>query len=233
MASGSNSSVPNSMEEMKAALMKAQAELKASMEQNMKLTESESVLRKELESAKSSHKSNRRSLAMDPCFLDFGEEPLTGDNQSDEEAEEDALPNLGSDIATTLLAQNRKLMRMIHKIPGAPVPVDVEAIDGYSQSPFVEDISKAQIPERLNIPAMPKLYDGTTDPLDHVAQYKQRMWQLSIPQELMEATLCKSFGATLCGPALQWLIHLKPNSISNFAGMVNKFYQQFSSSRDI
>ena len=78
---------------------------------------------------------------------------------------------------------------------------------------------------------MPKLYDGTTDPVDHVAQYKQKMWQLPIPASSMEATMCKSFGATLCGPALQWLINIKPGSIGDFSSLVNRFYQQFASSR--
>ena len=54
MASDSHNSVPSSIEEMKAALIRAQADLEASREQNKKLTESESTLRKELESAKSS-----------------------------------------------------------------------------------------------------------------------------------------------------------------------------------
>ncbi|XP_048498002.2 uncharacterized protein LOC125496550 [Beta vulgaris subsp. vulgaris] len=56
------------------------------------------------------------------------------------------------------------------------------------------------------------------------------MWTLSIPEHLLEATMCKSFGATLSGPALQWLISLKPGSIQNFAALINKFYMQFASS---
>ena len=145
MASDSHTPIPSSVEEMRAALIKAQAELKASREQNMKLAESESVLPKELESAKSSHKSNRKIMAMDPRFLDFNEAEEVGDNQSDKETKEDAFPDLGFNIATTLLAQNRKLMKIIHKIPGAPVPVDVEAIDGYSQLPFGEVITSIYI----------------------------------------------------------------------------------------
>ncbi|XP_057250007.1 uncharacterized protein LOC109136477 [Beta vulgaris subsp. vulgaris] len=57
------------------------------------------------------------------------------------------------------------------------------------------------------------------------------MWTLSIPEHLLEATMCKSFGATLSGRALQWLISLKLGSIQNFAALINKFYMQFASSR--
>ncbi|XP_021733292.1 uncharacterized protein LOC110700112 [Chenopodium quinoa] len=59
------------------------------------------------------------------------------------------------------------------------------------------------------------------------------MWQLSIPWELIEPTMCQSFGATLSGPALQWLINLKPGTIANFSSLVNKFYQQFATSREL
>lgn len=43
----------------------------------------------------------------------------------------------------------------------------------------------------------------------------------------------KSFGVTLAGPALQWLINLKPGSIANFSSLINKFYQQFATSREL
>ncbi|XP_021742740.1 uncharacterized protein LOC110708824 [Chenopodium quinoa] len=59
------------------------------------------------------------------------------------------------------------------------------------------------------------------------------MWQLSIPWELIEPTMCKSFGATLSGPALQWLINLKPGTITSFSSLVNKFYHQFATSREL
>ena len=131
----------------------------------------------------------------------------------------------------SLRKKNKHIMKLLTQLPGAPTPMATEAIDGYSSSPFVDEIANAMIPKKLNIPPWSELYDGTSDPVDHVAQYKQRMWQLSIPSNSMEATMCKSFGATLCGPALQWLINLKPRSIANFASMVNKFYQQFASSR--
>ncbi|XP_021747725.1 uncharacterized protein LOC110713584 [Chenopodium quinoa] len=45
--------------------------------------------------------------------------------------------------------------------------------------------------------------------------------------------MCKSFGATLSRPALQWLINLKPGTIASFSSLVNKFYQQFATSREL
>ncbi|XP_010696072.2 uncharacterized protein LOC104908640 [Beta vulgaris subsp. vulgaris] len=95
----------------------------------------------------------------------------------------------------------------------------------------MEEIARARIPKKINVTQPHKLYDGAADSYDHVAQYKQKMWTLSIPEHLLEATMCQSFGATLSGPALQWLISLKPASIQNFSTLINKFYMQFASSR--
>ncbi|XP_074299224.1 uncharacterized protein LOC141630283 [Silene latifolia] len=46
-----------------------------------------------------------------------------------------------------------------------------------------------------------------------------------------EACMCKRFGSTLSGAALQWYINLPNKSISSFTRLVNVFNQQFASSR--
>ncbi|XP_074278374.1 uncharacterized protein LOC141601965 [Silene latifolia] len=43
--------------------------------------------------------------------------------------------------------------------------------------------------------------------------------------------MCKGFGSTLSGAALQWFVGLPTKSISSFADLVNAFNQQFASSR--
>ncbi|KAF3573206.1 hypothetical protein F2Q69_00058803 [Brassica cretica] len=78
-----------------------------------------------------------------------------------------------------------------------------------------------------------KAYDGTTDPDDHVTQYIQRMIAVALPKESHEATMCKGFGSTLIGPALQWYINLPSRSIASFAILSDKFVEQFASSRDL
>ena len=74
------------------------------------------------------------------------------------------------------------------------------------------------------------MYEGTGDPDNHVAQYKQRMLAVAIPREAREATMCKGFGSTLTGPALQWYINLPTKSIRSFAALSDKFVEQFASS---
>ncbi|KAF3596587.1 hypothetical protein DY000_02023423 [Brassica cretica] len=63
------------------------------------------------------------------------------------------------------------------------------------------------MPRKFSFPSI-KMYDGTGDPDDHIAQYKQRMLAVALPKESREATMCKGFGSTLIGPALQWYFNL-------------------------
>ncbi|XP_074299063.1 uncharacterized protein LOC141630084 [Silene latifolia] len=75
------------------------------------------------------------------------------------------------------------------------------------------------------------LYDGTTDPLDHVNHYKQKMMVITATGSLKEASMCKGFRSTLSEAALQWFVGLPNKSIANFADLVNAFNQQLASSR--
>ncbi|XP_021714618.1 uncharacterized protein LOC110682570 [Chenopodium quinoa] len=120
----------------------------------------------------------------------------------------------------------------IAKIPGMPKPMEEEAVDGYIESPFSEEIAMVEVPKRFSTPNM-TMYDGTTDPDEHVSLYKQKMMTSSIPRDIREAIMCKGFGSTLSSPALTWFINLDNGTIRSFAGMVNLFKVQFASSRKI
>ncbi|KAF3509251.1 hypothetical protein F2Q69_00006340 [Brassica cretica] len=78
-----------------------------------------------------------------------------------------------------------------------------------------------------------RMFDGTSDPDNHVAQYKQRMLTVAIQKELREAALCKGFGSTLMGPTLKWYINLPNGSIRSFATLADMFVEQFASSRSL
>ncbi|KAF2573027.1 hypothetical protein F2Q70_00005563 [Brassica cretica] len=89
------------------------------------------------------------------------------------------------------------------------------------------------MPRKFSFPNI-KTYDGTGDPDDHIAQYKQMMLALALPREFCcEATMCKGFGSTLIGPALQWYINLPIGSISSFATLSDGFVEQFASNRNL
>lgn len=72
--------------------------------------------------------------------------------------------------------QNWCLMKLMSQLPVAPTPSIVEHPDGYAASPFVEVISKTLLPKKLNLPVLTATYDASTDPVEYVAQYKQRIW---------------------------------------------------------
>ncbi|XP_057774797.1 uncharacterized protein LOC130993776 [Salvia miltiorrhiza] len=88
------------------------------------------------------------------------------------------------------------------------------------------------MPRKFNFPHM-KMFDGASDPDDHIAQYRQRMFTVAIPRDMREACMCKGFGSSLIGPALKWYTNLPNNSISSFAQLTDVFVQQYASSRKL
>ena len=69
------------------------------------------------------------------------------------------------------------------------------------------------------------------DPEEHIAQYKQRMFTVPISRDYREPCMCKGFGSTLTGPALQWFVSLQNGTIASFVDLVDAFNLQFASSR--
>ncbi|XP_057780215.1 uncharacterized protein LOC130998827 [Salvia miltiorrhiza] len=129
----------------------------------------------------------------------------------------------------------RKLAKMealIQRIPGVPAPIHKSSENSYADSPFVDEIALVEMPIKFSFPSM-QMFDGTTDPTDHIAQYKQRMFTAAIPRELRQACMCKGFDSSLTGPALQWYTNLPNYSISSFAQLTDIFVQQYASSRKL
>ncbi|XP_013617532.1 PREDICTED: uncharacterized protein LOC106324054 [Brassica oleracea var. oleracea] len=124
------------------------------------------------------------------------------------------------------------LQSMVERLPGVAPPIRRSNPDSYADTPFVEAIALVEMPRMFSFPSI-KMYDGTGDPDDHIAQYKQRMLAVALPKESREATMCKGFGSTLIGPSLQWFINLPTRSISSFASLSDKFVEQFASSRSL
>ena len=121
---------------------------------------------------------------------------------------------------------------LIQRIPGVPAPIKRSNMNSFADSPFVDAIALVEMPKKFSFPNM-KQYEGTTDPDDHIAQYKQRMFTAAIPRDLREACMCKAFGSSLNGPALQWYTNLPNNSINSFAQLTDTFVEQFASSRKL
>ncbi|KAF2590101.1 hypothetical protein F2Q70_00038382 [Brassica cretica] len=124
------------------------------------------------------------------------------------------------------------MQSMVERLPGVAPPIRKSNLGSYAYTPFTDNIALIEMPRKFSFPNI-KMYDGTGDPDDHIAQYKQRMLAVALPREFREATMCKGFGSTLIGPALQWYINLPIGSISSFAALSDKFVEQFASSRSL
>ncbi|XP_056694843.1 uncharacterized protein [Spinacia oleracea] len=219
--------------EMKAAYEKAQAELaqeRASIEN----------LQKELESVKSNKYQSRYKPGAKPKKLIFemtGDSEDLSDGEEPHEEKDEAIPDPVTKRLNKMENHMKKrcslMMKLMTKLPGAPTPVETEPTDGYAASPFCEAIARVTVPHQLRLPTWTTLYDGTSDPYRHVNFYNQRMWQIGIPYDLVEPVMCKSFGGTLDGAALEWLMNITPGSIVFLSDLINAFYQQFASSRQL
>ncbi|KAF3496704.1 hypothetical protein DY000_02052874 [Brassica cretica] len=124
------------------------------------------------------------------------------------------------------------MQSMVERLPGVAPPIRKSNPDFYADTPFTDEITLIEMPKKFSFPSI-KAYNGTTDPDDHVAQYRQRMLAVALPKGSREATMCKGFGSTLTGPALQWYINLPSRSIASFAVLSDKFVEQLASSRDL
>ena len=82
------------------------------------------------------------------------------------------------------------IQSMVERLPGVAPPIRKSNPDSYADTPFTDEITLIEMPKKFSFPSI-KAYDGTTDPDDHVAQYKQRMLAVALPKGSCEATMCK------------------------------------------
>ena len=106
------------------------------------------------------------------------------------------LSSINESIEQAVAKRFAEMEALIQKIPGLPAPIKKSLPHSYADSPFVDSIALIEMPRKFSFPNM-KMYDGTTDPTDHIASYKQQMFTAAIPREQREACMCKSFGSCL------------------------------------
>ncbi|KAF3560073.1 hypothetical protein F2Q69_00013508 [Brassica cretica] len=95
------------------------------------------------------------------------------------------------------------MQSMVERLPGVAPLIRKSSLGSYADTPFTENIALIEMARKFSFPNI-KIYDGTGDPDNHIAQYKQRMLAVALPREFRKATtMCKGFGSTLIGPTLQ------------------------------
>ena len=80
-----------------------------------------------------------------------------------------------------------------------------------SKSPFVRRIDRAKLPHHFTQP-MFTIYNGRTDPVEHVNHFNQRI----AVHSKNEALMCKVFPSSLGPVAMRWFDALEEGSIRSF-----------------
>ena len=97
-----------------------------------------------------------------------------------------------------------------------------KALSQISKSPFTRGIERAKLPKRFHQSTF-AMYNGRTDPVEHVSQFKQKMVVHSQDETLM----CRVFLSNLGLMPMRWFNGLRTNSINSFKKLTQSFCSQF------
>ena len=97
-----------------------------------------------------------------------------------------------------------------------------EALSQVPKSPFTRQIEGASLPRRFNQPTF-SLYNGRTDPVEHVSHFNQKIAVYFKDGALM----CKIFPSSLGPMAMRWFNGLRANPIDSFKKLIQSFGARF------
>nr|XP_023880474.1 uncharacterized protein LOC111992857 [Quercus suber] len=96
------------------------------------------------------------------------------------------------------------------------------ALDQLYRSPFTHRIEEAVLPRRFQQPTF-TVYNGKTDPVEHMSQFNQRM----AVHSKNEALMCKVFPSSLGPLAMRWFNSLRTNSVDSYRQLTQAFGSRF------
>ncbi|XP_075663034.1 uncharacterized protein LOC142632534 [Castanea sativa] len=97
-----------------------------------------------------------------------------------------------------------------------------KALRQISKSPFVARINRAKLPRRFSQPIF-IMYNGRTDPVEHVSHFSQKMAVYSNNEALM----CRFFPSSLGAVAMRWFDALAEGSLRSFEELTRAFGARF------
>ncbi|EXB67285.1 hypothetical protein L484_025767 [Morus notabilis] len=108
-----------------------------------------------------------------------------------------------------------------------------------SSIPAIEDITKVawgtQLSEWISNIVPPKYgsvsfdkFDGTSDPNEHLLQFKIVVFPTPIPTGIVNEMMCKLFAQSLKGLTLRWYSNQQPQSIDSFADLSDVFITNYA-----
>ncbi|XP_065638658.1 uncharacterized protein LOC136071372 [Quercus suber] len=103
-----------------------------------------------------------------------------------------------------------------------------KVLNQISRSPFTLRIEGAKLPQRFNQPTF-TIYNGKTNPVEHVSHFNQRIAVYSRDEALM----CKVFPSSLGPVAMRWFDNLKADSIDSYQELTHAFGSRFVTCRRV
>ncbi|XP_019248828.1 PREDICTED: uncharacterized protein LOC109228107 [Nicotiana attenuata] len=122
-----------------------------------------------------------------------------------------------------LCDQMKEHQERVDMIPGAPKLLPKRDVGRFVEQPYSEEADPHAIPKTFKMPLYLKIYDGTTDPEDHIIHYATAVKGNDLSKEQVPLVLLKKFGKTLTGGDLTWYSQLPARSIATFEEMADKF----------
>nr|XP_023917004.1 uncharacterized protein LOC112028541 [Quercus suber] len=101
-----------------------------------------------------------------------------------------------------------------------------KALSQVLKSPFTRHIEDADLPRRIHQPTF-TIYNGRTDPVEHVSHYSQRM----VVHAKDKALMCKVFSSSLGPVVMRWFNGLRANFIGSFEKLTQAFGARFITCR--
>ena len=86
----------------------------------------------------------------------------------------------------------------------------------------MRSIEGVSLPRQFHQPTF-SLYNGRTDPVEHVSHFSQKM----VVHSKDEALMCKIFPSSLGQMVMRWFNGLKENSIDSFKKLTQSFSARF------
>ncbi|XP_057505736.1 uncharacterized protein LOC130789027 [Actinidia eriantha] len=111
---------------------------------------------------------------------------------------------------------------------GTNAPIIVDTLIRQTKPPFTQRVLRARVSSKFKLPTQIGIYEGKTDPMDHLDSYKSLMSLQGCSDEVM----CKAFSATLKGSARSWFQKLPPGTIDSFGDLSRLFVANFMSCRN-
>ena len=97
-----------------------------------------------------------------------------------------------------------------------------KALNQIAKLPFMRRIERVAPPQHFHQPTF-TIYNGQTDPVEHVSHFNQRMAIYSKDEALM----CKVFPSNLGPVVMRWFDGLRTSSINSFKELTQAFGSRF------